>query len=38
MEMTERNKNKIKRFVESNINLLVFITMAIIFSIVISVI
>lgn len=36
--MTERNKNKIKRFVESNINLLVFITMAIIFSIVISVI
>lgn len=36
--MTERNKNRIRRFMENNVNLLVFIAMAIIFSIVISVI
>jgi hypothetical protein len=36
--MTERNKNRIGRFMENNVNLLVFIAMAIIFSIVISVI
>jgi hypothetical protein len=38
MAMTERNKNRIRKFMETHTNLLVLITMAIIFSIVISVI